>query len=521
MYLSQIQATALKGRSFTHALQPLTLICGRNFTGKTSIIEAIRLAVLGHIPELGKTNAATWALASGNTMSVKSTFDNGDYLSRVFRVVNGKIKEEPDSSMDEEDIDALVTASLNASEYFEQGPTDRIKYIAAKMKLPDTYTVEGILAGLPRTDEQEQAWQIVTTRCEEKLRELGVADGLSLLVDSKGPLGIEETAYAKEAKQCEGAVLILSELSLREDECSAHTLADLADQITHLEAQLGEANRASGRLTEAWMQYNRVVMQRNALQAALDKPSEDPTDQIEALKAEIEELRKGLTADPRAMQQEGEELDKRLSILEKNSAVAEAEIHRLMGEQEELQKAITEETPAVCPTCGSSNKKIQAALRKGTQDAIAKNAEAVADLNRKWAKYQDETAPLLARKMELVNALGAASTIEREIAAKSRKLVGLQGYKDPKPGIREQLAALAEQVEPAPVAEVSARVQQLVTQLGEAKARHSKALALEQDLKRAREAKAKHDAAEANPARAQRSTRLPARPAGEDHRGAV
>ena len=44
MRLTRVGAENLKGRSFAYDLSPETAIVGENFTGKTSIIDAIRFA---------------------------------------------------------------------------------------------------------------------------------------------------------------------------------------------------------------------------------------------------------------------------------------------------------------------------------------------------------------------------------------------------------------------------------------------------------------------------------------------
>ena len=65
MKITRVEAENLKGRSFAYDLSPQVAIVGENFSGKTSIIDAIRLALIGYIPELGKLPSATWQLSSG------------------------------------------------------------------------------------------------------------------------------------------------------------------------------------------------------------------------------------------------------------------------------------------------------------------------------------------------------------------------------------------------------------------------------------------------------------------------
>src|SRR2546427_13006476 len=71
MTLLHIEAENLKGEPFAYDLSRAVAIVGPNFAGKTRIIDAIRLALLGYLPELGKTNRATWGLSSGSPMTIR------------------------------------------------------------------------------------------------------------------------------------------------------------------------------------------------------------------------------------------------------------------------------------------------------------------------------------------------------------------------------------------------------------------------------------------------------------------
>lgn len=64
----------LKGCSRSIALEGLNLIVGSNSTGKTAIIDAVKLALLGYHPRLGKKPSLTWQLASPGVsiMTVKA-----------------------------------------------------------------------------------------------------------------------------------------------------------------------------------------------------------------------------------------------------------------------------------------------------------------------------------------------------------------------------------------------------------------------------------------------------------------
>jgi DNA repair exonuclease SbcCD ATPase subunit len=80
-YALQIQTKGIKEHDVTLAIKPRTLIAADNETGKSTIAEGIRFGVLGHIPMLGRTNAATAALMCGGKMEVMIELKDG----RTFR----------------------------------------------------------------------------------------------------------------------------------------------------------------------------------------------------------------------------------------------------------------------------------------------------------------------------------------------------------------------------------------------------------------------------------------------------
>ncbi len=69
--ISKIEIQNLKGVSGTFALQPFNIVHSpRNGVGKTAIIDAVTLALLGWHPRYGKTAAAIYSIASDKSMSV-------------------------------------------------------------------------------------------------------------------------------------------------------------------------------------------------------------------------------------------------------------------------------------------------------------------------------------------------------------------------------------------------------------------------------------------------------------------
>lgn len=92
MKITTLQATNLKGGTFTHSLKPLTVFHGDNGRGKTARLNAIRLGLLGYEPALGKRNQDTFQLSSADSMAVTLKTDAGMIMRTWNRKNDGGIK---------------------------------------------------------------------------------------------------------------------------------------------------------------------------------------------------------------------------------------------------------------------------------------------------------------------------------------------------------------------------------------------------------------------------------------------
>lgn len=80
--ITELTIENLKGTTRTVQFQPLTIITGRNHAGKSAILDALTVGFLGYLPALGKTNAATFRLASAKAMAVKLETADGRAVER-------------------------------------------------------------------------------------------------------------------------------------------------------------------------------------------------------------------------------------------------------------------------------------------------------------------------------------------------------------------------------------------------------------------------------------------------------
>lgn len=130
MYITQVIARGLKRRDFDVTLDRANVITGDNFAGKTEILDAITLGLVGYSPALGNTPRATFGLCRGSLLEIELRFDTNDRLIRTWWLDGDAVKSKHTIPAGLKNNPLLATM-LDANEYFALGPTDRTRYVFA------------------------------------------------------------------------------------------------------------------------------------------------------------------------------------------------------------------------------------------------------------------------------------------------------------------------------------------------------------------------------------------------------
>lgn len=133
MKLQTVSAQNLKGESFTISLGEMTMIIGGNFRRKTARLDAIQLALLGYIPALGKTNAATFGLCSGKELIIEATFTDGTTLRRRWWLKGDSVKAESILPPGFDDSRELIAVMLDPDQYFGLSTSARTDFVFANI----------------------------------------------------------------------------------------------------------------------------------------------------------------------------------------------------------------------------------------------------------------------------------------------------------------------------------------------------------------------------------------------------
>lgn len=152
MKLTKISARNFKGVSFEEKLLPVTVFGGTNFAGKSARLDAIRLLLLGYLPELGKQAKATFGLSSGSEMAVSGVLEERSAsgalleipLNRRWTLKGDSVKSEKSLALEKLEADGRLTVMLDGAAYFSMTDRGRVEYLFKNTRMPAGWTPGGV-----------------------------------------------------------------------------------------------------------------------------------------------------------------------------------------------------------------------------------------------------------------------------------------------------------------------------------------------------------------------------------------
>ena len=363
MRLTNITLRNFKGFSGTYQLAPMTLFLGPNFAGKSTVLDAVRLLLLGHLPELGKLASATFALASGREMGVAGTFDDGSRIERRWFVKNDSVKTEtvlPPAFEGASGQDALFAVMLDASTYFSLSDAERVAYVFANLPgVAESTTTEALLQRLgdklainEAIDRKAMAEYLAEIRVHlERLQRTGI--GKTALVDAM-------TEHAKTAASNTKAKAAVMEKTaqglafLRTQDGDPTELPKLDAQARTLAAEV-ETLRQRHATLQAAAESARVQTRRREELVRVLHGSAEREKQLEQARAAAA---KAAPAETTTTTTTTAELD-RLVLEDRDGAHALKDTNRQIAEVDATLAKLAKEKQevdlcAVCPYCGAA-----------------------------------------------------------------------------------------------------------------------------------------------------------------------
>lgn len=374
MHLTKISGRAIKGGDFDIALAQANVITGDNFAGKTRIIDAIRLLLVGYLPELGKTNQDTFGLASGPVMSVRGEFSDGTVLERRWTSKGDSVQKsvEPPRALEAEA--PMLSVMLNADEYFAISDQARVNYVFAHCAIDGAMTRETIA---------ERIHGVAPDFGFSKLMELSDDPLQEWIAQTIEAIADEWTAAKQNAKRMEETVRGLT--ALRSADAQARPLAVAEDERTALNLKISELKDRHGQLSSRFMAMHAAQLRRQAIVrelSAVDKTRSDRATAENKLDMLTREMA-GMIMPAKSIVDLSGELQAARQKMETAAQAIErhAEAHRIQ------EKALAQlDHTDICPFCGAKGegwKALRAAELATEIDLIqAAQVTALQDFNR-------------------------------------------------------------------------------------------------------------------------------------------
>jgi DNA repair exonuclease SbcCD ATPase subunit len=381
MKLVSVSATNLKGAPFTFSLTPVTVIVGKNFAGKTRIIDAIIVGLLGFHPALGKTARATFSLASGKDMEVKLTFDDGSFIRRRFYLKGDSVKVEEEVPEAFENTDQLAVM-MDAGQYFALSDRDRVTYVADHCPSPANVTTDAILSRVEfkaRGEWPAEKFDVISKAIYAKAAadevfapqafvELAIAHFQGVWKEAKA-------SQERMAKTIQG----LSELRLQDDPSVA--LVVMEERKAGLTNEIAGLMEKRGALLGSFTAMKSANLRRQEIDRELRFAHKGQLDLVEA-KNKLALVTKQVEATPSITHEElrllWTEVSRCKGIADQLSVAADTQ-QKAMVRAERLLASLDEHT--CCPYCGAEGadwkKKNAVELAKNIAEAGALYAEAL------------------------------------------------------------------------------------------------------------------------------------------------
>ncbi|MGB8296672.1 MAG: hypothetical protein WCG85_14685, partial [Polyangia bacterium] len=281
MKLIRITARNFKGMTFDLTLSPMTILVGDNFAGKTARTDLIRWVLLGYLPELGKTNRATFGLASGKDMEGTATFDTGLTIKRRLFLKGDTVKETVDMP-DELAGCPLMGVMLNAEEYFQLSDRERIDYVFKNCPQEgEPLTVDAIRSRIDKDLQPDDSQKAVLERILASVLNQPEASLLENLVTASETETKSAREYAvrmeKTAQGLAGlkAADTTAPAQAADPEALARELAEVTSARTALQQRADSARKTArlrAELVEATEHLEHDHAQLAALQASAPPP---------------------------------------------------------------------------------------------------------------------------------------------------------------------------------------------------------------------------------------------------------
>ena len=390
--IKHIVITNLKGLTGSFDLAPVTIVTAKqaegktlNSRGKSAVLNAVALVMMGYLPSLGKQAQSTFQLSSGAVMSVGT-----DDVQLSWKSAGGKVSSKvPDGFV------AAPESMIDLDAFFSQTISVRMNSILRACAPPAQYNVHNIKSKLKAL---APSWSPSAAATDE----LSLVDWMDVVEkDLKGRLSLLRASV----KERESAVAVI---------CEELTKVDAAQSV---EQDVKAAQKALSVAGQAFATARTQFAERETVSKQLD---ELKVNDLNALQEEINTL---IAALPK--QATGAD-----AAMKKSAVTAREKVGRYSTKQLELKRQIQQ--LAECKTCPTCSSPVGEELLKTLQETLADITETL-EAAREASKTAD--ALVVAADKAAAAHNQEVQSAERVISQKRGRLDALKSYA----GAQEQL----------------------------------------------------------------------------------
>lgn len=402
-------AENFKALDFQEELKPVTMFTGPNESGKTARLDAIKVALLGYHPSVGKQPSATITFAgeSRAEMTVHLEFDNKKFITRTFkRNAKGEV-----SRSNKGDIPEIPPVLFDASDYLEDTAAGRIKTVFERIDVSQiAIKDEDLIERLNKIEAVPAAVSVVAVK--------EMIDEVQKTITRRGSLKQTPQLWLEEL------VKRLTDLQKGEKNLMDNASSQLqtlrpasaapksaAAEIAAAKTKLAELEQKKNEIESALANYQKTEARRESLRKQIAAPLVDVA-ALEKQKAEIDDKIEQHASNTASYQKNLADLRTEHTRLSAGIAQMESSVSAMDARMQELEGRVK------CPYCKSN--------RQGWKDEYKQELETqIKELSTKITENKNQLALVTEEGTRIKADLAASEKADerhRTLATESKDL---------------------------------------------------------------------------------------------------
>lgn len=392
--ITSLRLLNVKGLTGDFTLTPITVVTGKNSVGKTAILTAVRLSLLGYEPSIGKQHSATFTLSSGSRMAVIAD-------GRTFRWEEKRLKVVSDFP---EGFTPAPETMLDLSGLFSMSREQRMVAIMRACHMPEGLDTAGLVKQVT-TVCPSLKFPVTTGKILEDID----AIAKTVAAHAKALKERVEEYEAASTRHAEEMAKIPVVNGSREE-----AISEKNQQLGSVRLRVKQAKNSDSHRAGLTKQVNSMVIPDGA-----------------ALKSQIEEFEAALAIIPEVPESEiHSQYDAKLKALREK-----------LGETRGLYRVLKGQLDAVagkdeCPTCGHPVTQVDVDARQKKVDDVREEG---ITLNNQVQALEREMAE---KRHAATEAANRREQLRRKIAVVEEQIRGLPALVSAKEGLLAQIQAL-------------------------------------------------------------------------------